>query len=332
MRENSAIHYGMRPTQLAWAVVFFTYLSVVMQNPAHSLNQRKGLNAAKSKPFQTFPVGDGPVELAFDGTNIWVANWVGNSVMKLRPSDGSILGTFKVGTRPLDLCSDGANTWVANSDSNTVTKLRASDGMVLNTFDVGSKPHGVLCDGSNIWVANNESNNVSKLRASDGVVLGAFPAGEKPNSLISDGTNIWVTNNPGATVTKLSEDGKKLGEFHTGESPSEMAFDGANIWVANTGSNNVTELRARDGKALGSFPAGGPQRLNAALDGTNIWVVSNGTLDNYAHTICRLRAVDGSMLETFKVGRAPAGVAFDGVNMWIGLAGANSVAKVPVKR
>jgi hypothetical protein len=46
----------------------------------------------------------------------------------------------------------------------------------------------------------------------------------------------------------------------------------------------------------------------------------------------RLRAKDGSVLETFVVGKAPTGIVFDGTNMWIALAGANSVAKVPAKR
>ncbi|HEY6370929.1 MAG TPA: hypothetical protein VIX37_10140, partial [Candidatus Sulfotelmatobacter sp.] len=46
----------------------------------------------------------------------------GGTVTKLRASDGTLLGTFDVGTSPLNVAFDGANIWVANEGSNTVSK------------------------------------------------------------------------------------------------------------------------------------------------------------------------------------------------------------------
>jgi DNA-binding beta-propeller fold protein YncE len=34
-----------------------------------------------------------------------------------------LLGTFEVGNFPLDVAFDGANIWVTNNQSNTVSKL-----------------------------------------------------------------------------------------------------------------------------------------------------------------------------------------------------------------
>ena len=48
----------------------------------------------------TFAVGPKPVALAFDGANVWVANNSGNSVTKVRASDGTVLGTFPAGNSP----------------------------------------------------------------------------------------------------------------------------------------------------------------------------------------------------------------------------------------
>ena len=81
--------------------------------------------------------------MAFDGANIWVTNYgmpcqgCGNTVTKLRSSDGAILGTFVVGTGPAGIAFDGANL-VANYGGNDVTKLRASDGKVLGSLPCGS--------------------------------------------------------------------------------------------------------------------------------------------------------------------------------------------------
>ncbi len=52
---------------------------------------------------------------------------------------------------------------MANHFGNTVSKLRASDGMTLGTFAVGNGPVNVAFDGANIWVANFLGNTVSKL-------------------------------------------------------------------------------------------------------------------------------------------------------------------------
>src|SRR4051794_36231844 len=82
--------------------------------------------------IQTFPVGDQPEALAFDGANVWVTNALDNTVTKLRASDGAPQGTFAVvGSFPQWITFDGTNVWVSNTSSDNVTKLLASDGTVL---------------------------------------------------------------------------------------------------------------------------------------------------------------------------------------------------------
>ena len=226
----------------------------------------------------SFAVGAAPNGVAFDGANIWVANFSSNNVSKLRASDGAVLGTFAVGAGPSSgVAFDGANIWVTNGISNNVSKLRASDGAPLGTFTVGTGPSGVAFDGANIWVANFSSNTVSKLRASDGTVLGTVTVGTGPYGVAFDGANIWVTNNGSNTVSKLrASDGAVLGTFTVGTSPYGVAFDGANIWVTNFTSNTVSKLRASDGAVLGTFTVGvSPQGI--AFDGANIWVANGNS-------------------------------------------------------
>ena len=67
-----------------------------------------------------------------------MANFFGDSITKLRASDGAVLGTFNGGRRPYGMAFDGANIWVANFCQGTVSELRASDGTLLGTFDVGA--------------------------------------------------------------------------------------------------------------------------------------------------------------------------------------------------
>jgi DNA-binding beta-propeller fold protein YncE len=47
----------------------------------------------------------------------------------------------------------------------------------------------------------------------------------------------------GNSVTELrASDGKVLGTFNVGSGPDAVTFDGANIWVVNVNSNTVSKL------------------------------------------------------------------------------------------
>src|SRR5579863_8006461 len=130
-----------------------------------------------------FPAGPNPVGVAFDGANIWIANYGASTVTKVRANDGAALGAFATGNAPAGVTFDGASVWVTNSADNTVSKVRASDGKVLGTFPLpGVIPWWMTFDGANIWVPSSNANPsgngyVTKLRASDGMNLGNFTVG-----------------------------------------------------------------------------------------------------------------------------------------------------------
>ena len=269
-----------------------------------------------------FPVGNKPIGLAFDGASMWVANLNSDNLMKLRASDGEILGTYGVGSQPAEIAFDGANVWVTNYSGGSVSKLQARDGAPLGTFTVGTNPFGIAFDGANVWVANSASGSIMKLRANDGVNVGTYVIGGSPQEVAFDGTNIWVTNHSGNNVWKLNaNDGSVLGNFTVGSNAYGIAFDGANMWVANESSNTVTKLRASDGAVLGTFAVGNVPR-SVVFDGVNIWV-SNA----YSFNVTKLRASDGAFLGTFAVGSFPEKVAFDGVNIWVANGGSNNLMK-----
>lgn len=61
--------------------------------------------------------------LVFDGQSIWVSYWASDIVTRLA-LDGTNLGSFSVGDNPYGLTFDGENIWVANSLDGTVMKLK----------------------------------------------------------------------------------------------------------------------------------------------------------------------------------------------------------------
>ncbi|MBA3960612.1 MAG: hypothetical protein H0X40_01755 [Chthoniobacterales bacterium] len=278
---------------------------------------------AKASPdsvsIEVFPVGPSPIGLAFDGANIWVADFFGNSVSKVRASDGVILGSYYV-FEPFFVAWDGASIWVTN-EIGKVTKFRGSDGALEATISLGSSQlGGILFDGTDIWVAGYAVGNaVFKLRVSDGAVLGTYGVGRQPYQLAFDGANIWVTNILDNTVSKLrARDGAQLFTAKAGPDPSGIVFDGRAIWVANSypgwgrPARTITKLRLSDGVKLATATVGrNPQLL--AFDGSHIWA-SNYYPDS---TVVRLRASDGARQRTFTEGINPEGILFDGTSIWV---------------
>jgi len=90
-------------------------------------------------------------------------------------SDGANLGTFPTGQAPRKLAFDGVSIWSANAVSNTVTKLRRSDGLNQGTFAVGRAPDALAYDGVSMWVTNFVDNTVTRLRLTDGQSMGTRP-------------------------------------------------------------------------------------------------------------------------------------------------------------
>jgi DNA-binding beta-propeller fold protein YncE len=167
---------------LAWSGLTFAQAQKAMESTSRPKNPLPYWYRASETA--RYSVGKGPMGLAFDGANLWSANYGDGTVTKLRAKDGRVLGTFAVGRSPAGVTFDGANIWVSNSADSTVTKLRASDGRALGTFTVpGVLPWWMAFDGANVWVPSASTKGkgwVTKLRTSDGKNLGSFMLGVGP--------------------------------------------------------------------------------------------------------------------------------------------------------
>jgi hypothetical protein len=279
--------------------------------------------------YGDFEVGHDPVAIAFDGSNIWVANEASKSVTKLRAADGASLGTYQVGTEPKAIAFDGSNIWVANYFDSTVTKLSASNGQVLGTFASGGMgPQALVAVGKIIWILNRNSSTITQLNVR-GEVVGHLSIPDRSNQLAFDGANVWLTatqiiphDSTHHSLLRIPVDGGGIDIIPVGKSPQGVAFDGVNVWVANNQDGTVTKVGARDLRVLGTFPTG-PGADGIAYDGTCIWVTNYG-----ASQVTKLRPSDGANMGTTVVGRNPMAIAFDGNNVWI----ANGVLTTSVSK
>jgi hypothetical protein len=193
----------------------------------------------------------------------------------------SIVGTF--GNNPIGIAFDGSNLWMANNGPpGSVTIIPGLSALLATTVSTGfSAPWGILYDGANIWVTDQGLNELLKLDSA-GNILQAVPVGSEPETPTFDGANIWVPNfldnsvtvvqaSTGNVVATISHDlTNKLSE------PTSASFDGERVLVTNLTGNSVTVFKAADLSVItvvDTFAL----TSGACSDGINFWVELNGT-------------------------------------------------------
>jgi YVTN family beta-propeller protein len=261
---------------------------------------------------------------------------LGQGSLEKITATGQVLSVTQVGVVPVEMTFDGANVWVTNYDSSSLSIVDSQGELIKTILlKPTAHPEGILYDGKYIWVANNGSgaNSVTKIDAATKTLLATYAVGNGPDSVAFDGTYIWVTNSYSDNVMKLDrETGEILRTYPTGEYPLSILFDGKDMWIGNSdvadadspplSTASLTKLRVAGGVFLGTFAAGNAVR-GLASDGTSIW-----TCNSADNTFTRIRISDGAQLGTYPAGKAPRDIAFDGVRMWISNSGDSTLTVV----
>ena len=185
--------------------------------------------------------------MLFDGEFIWVT-WEHGHVTKSE-LDGTRLCDLDGFTNPKGLGFDGNDIWVANYGGNTIAKVRRGCEITpsITHYPALNKPYAVVYDGEKIWVTLEQlplppGGGVMWIDAA-GQPGGPRATGTNPHGAAFDGRNIWVANSGSNTITKLRADlGSIVGTYPVGTLPEAVIFDGINIWVSNSGSNSLTRF------------------------------------------------------------------------------------------
>ena len=193
-------------------------------------------------------IGVAPLQITFDGTNLWTANQA--SISRVAITTG-IDSTFNTGfASPVDILWDGANLWVLDSGDSHLKRVDVSTVSVLESIAVVQFPRAMAFDGMNIWVSGgvDSSNNISIVRAVGGLrgtVLATLSSGSNPGGVAFDGERVLVCNLAGDSVSLFkAADFTPIATVPTGFQtlPFQACSDGVNFWIG-LGSSPGTLMR-----------------------------------------------------------------------------------------
>jgi streptogramin lyase len=242
----------------------------------------------------------GPESVAVDAQgNVWVANYVGNSLSKFGP-DGIPLspGTGYSGGgigHPVGLAIDASgNVWTGNETGSTLSEFSSSGAAISPAGGyVGgglNVPQALAFDtAGDAWTSDYNGNQLSEFTGSGSAIGSGFSGGglNGPFGLaISRAGAVWVSDYGNNALSAFSTAGVAISPAggYTGgglSSPLGIAVDpDGNIWIANQSGSSLSKFSA-SGTALSGtgFTGGGlsgPFFLAVDAAG-NAWAANQGT-------------------------------------------------------
>lgn len=141
-------------------------------------------NGDALKLVSEIPVGLEPVSIAVRNNNeVWVANWLSDSISIVNLTTGNVTRTIDVGDEPTDILFTGAQNetaWVCVSGTRQVKMFDANSLTENKSIEIaGKQPRSLAKDpnGDNIFVSVFQSGNQTSIVSSIGVqTAGGLPA------------------------------------------------------------------------------------------------------------------------------------------------------------
>ncbi|NNE86278.1 MAG: beta-propeller fold lactonase family protein [Alphaproteobacteria bacterium] len=210
---------------------------------------------------QTIEVGNTPHDplVAPDGAHLFVPCAGDATVVKVRLSDGKILGTYPVGAGPAHMSAhpDGTRIYSANTFDGTLSSL-SPEGDVLGTVPSGAWAHAVEAthDGRHVLVANFFDDTVTVFDAMSLERLALWQSDVYPHGLDLSPDGRF------AVVGGFSSDYVRLFDLHAmveksrievGRGSSHTAFteDGQTAFVACSVDDHVARVDLASGECTG---------------------------------------------------------------------------------
>ncbi len=326
-------------------------------------------NSGDTFPFSELTSGDGfgaaasfkgPAAIATDGTNLYVADSLNNTIRKVTISSGFVLtvaGSLNAvgatdGTgagasfdQPLGITTDGTNLYVADASNNSIRKIVKATGAVTTLVGATGnlkKPEGIVVLGTNLYVANTAGHTIQRVNLTTGAVA----------DFVGSATNV-----------SGSLDGTGTAAFFN--APEGLATDGTFLYVADQGNNIIRKVEiatgvvttlAGAGGVSADAPTGKPGTAGSVdgtgaaaqfasptgvtTDGTNLYVVdegnntirkiviSTGAVTTLAGTAGTSGSKDG--IGAAALFKSPSGIISDATNIYVADTSNNTIRKIVI--
>jgi YVTN family beta-propeller protein len=256
-----------------------------------------------------------------------------NTVVRIDPSNGKVLGAAEAGSRPTGITSGAGSLWVVNDADRTLNRIDPASGKVVQTRSVGGTPTGVAFGDGSVWVAifgETLGGEAAVLRFNPGSTSDAPKVIRVPNGIRSiafGAGSVWVTNKNQNSVIRIDPSTDSVAQtFSVGKAPEGIAVTDDAVWVANGIDETVWRLDPRTGNVVARIQVLTEPTTVAAGAGS-VWVVSA-----IGNTVVRIDPATNGIVTTIKLGTSPMGAAIGAGALWVGTLGDRTLWRIDPSR
>ena len=239
----------------------------------------------------------GPVALASDGTNIWIANQRSN-IVSVVDRNGNLINSYTTRQNgidnPVDLFFDGLNMWVLNQGGEqtrgSVVRINTISNSIEQPYAAGRFSTSMTYDGSRVWVTNGLGNSVSVIDAQTGELIEEISVDLFPTSIVFDGRHVWIAHYDGSLkildvslgfneedeVVLVTNDADFAIEDLAGDPqrPVQLLYAFEHVWVTNVHDGSITAYSAETGAFAETFSTVDDSEFPGTMTntGNEIWV------------------------------------------------------------
>lgn len=276
------------------------------------------LNGATNVRVTTVPVGIGcqcvgPNQIAMspDGTRVYVANSVEQTISVIATATNTVIATAPGGVSPssIVLSPDGARLYAASGgdttsisefDAATLAPLRSRRLPVAQAFGLAMSP-----DGSRIYLGTYGANSVLVYDTATLLVVSTVPVGSLPIALAlnGDGSRLYVSNYLGDSLSVIdTSTNTVVTSIAVPSRPQGIAItpDGTRAYVA---ANATHQVRVVDLVSNALLPVviatpSNPRSVAISADGTRAYVSTSTAVrvvDTAANMVIATIAFDSTL-------------------------------------
>ena len=256
--------------------------------------------------------------LGFTGNDsFWVWTLDGNSLVRIDPNDGRVLGRISspFGDATLSALVDGRSIWFSGT---RLGRMDIASGSEANRYSLTNDPQGdglagVARGGGSLWVARHQAGELLRVDPVSGRVQKRFTKLSSPYAVRFGDGGAWVVTFD--SVKRVDAATNTITNTSLPPPVAEIAVGGGFAWVSNEAKGTVYKID-RSGRIVATYETGDGARDMSYADGT-LWVVNQdvGTVTGidaatgarrsfrFGHPLQTLAALKGKLLVSVNPGR-----------------------------
>lgn len=168
-----------------------------------------------NRPVATIEVGDGPADLAFEGSTVWVIDHRDRTLFRIDAlTNAARLVATIPGDAPERMVLVGGHLWITGRGTDLL-EVDPDNGNVLRTVEIGAGGIDVVASGETLWVPSRSDEidmrgfptmeALRRVDARSGAVTASFPASAPldVHGLAADDSGVWLADNTHGVLYRL---------------------------------------------------------------------------------------------------------------------------------